>query len=80
MMSVFVAMAMEVTGYQGLLRGAIISCLYLPENVKKNLTQNFIPYLHAVELDGYDEHTIRKMMIVGNTGKKTIYFNILYII
>ena len=69
MMSVFVAMAMEVVGYQGLLRQIIISCLDLPDNVKKNVKQNFIPYLHAVELDGYDEHTIRKMMIVGNTGK-----------
>ena len=78
-MSLFIAMAMEAVGYQGFMRGTIISCLYLPEVVKKNLKQNFIRYLHAVELEGYDEHTIRKMMIVGNTGKKA-FTSILYFI
>ena len=46
----------------------ILPLLNLPDSVKQNLDQNLEPYLKAIELDGYDEQTIRKMMVMGNRG------------
>ena len=48
----------------------IIEHMDLPEIVKENLDMNLIPYLRAIQLDGYETYKKRKMMIVGNTSKK----------
>ena len=47
----------------------ILKLLALPEFVKEDLMQRFIPYLRAVELDGYDNRIIRKMIVLGNKGR-----------
>ena len=47
----------------------ILKLLTLPEFVKEDLIQRFIPYLRAVELDGYDNRIIRKMIVLGNKGR-----------
>ena len=49
-------------------RNAIFPCLNLPEIVKMNLDQSVKAYLNAIDLDGYDERIIRKMMVKGNRG------------
>ena len=45
-----------------------LKSLDIPDTVKDNLQYNLKPYLHAVNLSGIEKNTIRKMMIVGNTG------------
>ena len=42
----------------------IIEHMDLPEIVKENLDMNLIPYLRAIQLDGYETYKKRKMMIV----------------
>ena len=48
---------------------SILKRLDLPDSVKANLFSNLEPYLQAIEVSGYEKNKIRKMMIVGNTGK-----------
>ena len=69
MMSAVIALAILVVGCNETFETDIRRYLYLPEIVKDNLPRNLIPFLEAIELDGYEERKIRKMMIVGNTGK-----------
>ena len=47
----------------------IIELLDIPDVVKENLSTNLKPYLEGVNLSGIENKTIRKMMLVGNTGK-----------
>ena len=46
----------------------ILNLLSIPEFVKEDLQGRFMPYLHAIELDGYDMRKIRKMIVLGNKG------------
>ncbi len=68
-MSAFVAIAIKNFGCDGGVDDIIMEYLDLPDIVKQNIKQNLMPYLGAIELDGYEPYKMRKMMIVGNTGK-----------
>ena len=46
----------------------IVKLLDIPDTVKENLGYNLKTYLQAVNLSGIQKTTIRKMMVVGNTG------------
>ena len=43
--------------------------LDIPDFVKEDLSERLIPYLRAIQLDGYEKYKKRKLMIVGNTSK-----------
>ena len=68
-MSRLIAVAIKNFGHGSRVFNIILEYLDLPDFVKQNIVKNIIPYLSAVELDGYDEYMIRKMMIIGNTSK-----------
>ena len=50
----------------------ILKLLDLPDTVKQDLKNNLKRYLQAVNLSGIEKNTIRKMMVVGNTGTLSI--------
>ena len=43
--------------------------LDMPVVVQDNLQQYLLPYLNAVELDGYQTKSTRKVFVIGNTGE-----------
>jgi hypothetical protein len=43
--------------------------LDMPVVVQDNLEQYLLPYLNAVELDGYQTKSTRKVFVIGNTGE-----------
>ena len=43
--------------------------LDMPVVVQDNLVQYLLPYLNAVELDGYQTKNTRKAFVIGNTGE-----------
>ena len=51
----------------------IVKSLDFPDTVKENLRYNLKTYLQAITLSGIEKTTIRKMMIVGNTGMSFYY-------
>ena len=48
---------------------SILNRLDIPDSVKANLMNNLEPYFQAIEVSGYEKNKVRKMMLVGNTGK-----------
>ena len=68
-MSAFLAVAIITLKCGQDVVGGIMEHLDLPENVKENLDTNLMPYLRAIQLDGYETYKKRKMMIIGNTSK-----------
>ena len=76
-MSVVLAVALVTTNDDKAKLDVLNDHLDIPDFVKQNLDKNLLPYLRAIQLDGYENYRKRKMMIVGNTGK---YFLILKIL
>ena len=71
-MSVFLGIAIKSLGCEKEYTEKIASYLDIPDFVKNNLSDRFIPYLRAIQLDGYEKYKKRKLMIVGNTSKLKI--------
>ena len=68
-MSAFIAVAIITVEYENSIIDLIKDQLDLPDLVKQNLKTNLLPYLRAIQLDGYEKYKKRKLMIVGNTSK-----------
>lgn len=67
-MSAFIAIAIKTLKCDASTSEQLMDHLDLPDFVKQNIDKNIIPYLKAVEIDGYESYKMRKMMIVGNAG------------
>ena len=45
--------------------------LELPTNIISNLSDDLLPYLKAIQVNGYESNKRRKVFVMGNTGKKS---------
>ena len=66
-MSAILAIAIKTIGMEMNDSSLVMDKIDLPDFVKENMKDNLIPYLRAIQLDGYETYKKRKMMIVGNT-------------
>ena len=67
-MSFIVAIAVGIVKPNYQHQQQIFKLLALPDFVKEDADQRLKVYLEAIQLDGYDEKKIRKMIVLGNKG------------
>ena len=67
-MSFIVAIALGMVEPNHQHKQQIFKLLTLPDFVKEDADQRLKVYLEAIQLDGYDEKKIRKMIVLGNKG------------
>ena len=48
--------------------------LDLPPNILSNLEEDLLPYLKAIQVNGYESKKHRRVFVIGNTGKELSIF------